>query len=1052
MAKQLIRTYTFAPGSPGIIVIPGKWDLNQILLITNATRNVFLYNFADATYSGTSVSFSRANSTAFPTTLNNTDGLTTITLTGNTSAQSASDNLQIFVERNEVITRPWPMGTDAFERTRVAAPKAMIDADFEYGLQPTKWQTLETLRNYPSFYEVPGTEISNISITTNASGGPTGSATSASLITIVTPSPHYLTAGTAIAVKGLLSGVTAFSRAEGSFLINTVPNGNAITYFAKGKVGTTDGERLDTVYAQIRRAALFTGSAISTGTFSIIGGGVSSTATIQVSFPTDHGLFPGATIYTQLNSDNGSNNHVLAQGSFFVTTVTNTSTVQYSARAPGSITGTPIGVVYARPDCFFQHRPFDGGVQLGTGNPTYMTSAVRMSKKYIRYQSGKSINYNTGALFAPNYDIRSITATNTIVGSTVFVTTDDVDHGLQPTAVIQLQGVTTTGYNVTATVTSVIDERTFTYITNTALSATTAVLGTPCLMSHVSWHGSTVRAGTFDEQNGMFWQYDGSQMALGQRTSTLQTAGTITVIPDSNLIVGQNTRFTDQLVAGDRVVIRGMTHSVSKVTSATWLSVTPDYRGITTSTGVKMLKTRDILYPQNQWNLDRCDGTNGVYNPSGYLLLPNKMQMIGMQWTWYGAGFIDWMLRGPDGNYLTVHRQKNSNVNTEAYMRSGNMPVRYEVINEGARSQITTGISSAAVAMTVTDVTYFPNTGTVYIDNELISFTGKNTTTSQLTGLTRGTTLGLYAGGTTRTFSAAGAVAHTTNTGVMLISQTATPTISHWGSAMLQDGGFDEDRGYIFNYQASNISAQLRKTTAFAIRLAPSVSNALVGDLGQRELINRAQLLLQSVAVTAGAAGANQAIVVEGVLNPSNYPTTATNIVWKTLTSGGQPSFSQIADGRDIAWDNTATILGVSFTGVANVTGTVTVSVNTTATIRIGDSFVSTGTAGGTIITAIGAGVLTLSQPLPSAVGAGQSITVTRNQFATPGETIFSFINSPSGTDSLDLSALKELTNTPLGGRGAFPNGPDVLAINVYVTQGQNILSNLVLRWGEAQA
>jgi hypothetical protein len=65
---------------------------------------------------------------------------------------------------------------------------------------------------------------------------------------------------------------------------------------------------------------------------------------------------------------------------------------------------------------------------------------------------------------------------------------------------------------------------------------------------------------------------------------------------------------------------------------------------------------------------------------------------------------------------------------------------------------------------------------------------------------------------------------------------------------------------------------------------------------------------------------------------------------------------------------------------------------------------------------------------------------------------VFSFIAGQLGRDALDLSPLKELTNTPIGGRGTFPNGPDVLFINVYLTQGSPINANLVLRWGEAQA
>ena len=65
---------------------------------------------------------------------------------------------------------------------------------------------------------------------------------------------------------------------------------------------------------------------------------------------------------------------------------------------------------------------------------------------------------------------------------------------------------------------------------------------------------------------------------------------------------------------------------------------------------------------------------------------------------------------------------------------------------------------------------------------------------------------------------------------------------------------------------------------------------------------------------------------------------------------------------------------------------------------------------------------------------------------------MFSFIAVPGERSTLDLSELKELTNTPLGGRGTFPNGPDVLAINVYKVTGSDINSNIIIKWGEAQA
>ena len=72
--------------------------------------------------------------------------------------------------------------------------------------------------------------------------------------------------------------------------------------------------------------------------------------------------------------------------------------------------------------------------------------------------------------------------------------------------------------------------------------------------------------------------------------------------------------------------------------------------------------------------------------------------------------------------------------------------------------------------------------------------------------------------------------------------------------------------------------------------------------------------------------------------------------------------------------------------------------------------------------------------------------------YAQPGETVFSFIAVPGERSSLDLSELKEITNTPLGGRGTFPNGPDVLAINIYKIAGSDTNANILLKWGEAQA
>jgi len=901
----------------------------------------------------------------------------------------------------------------------------------------------------------------------------------------------------------------------------------------------------------------------------------SAIATLDATFTNAHGLVPGASFITTIQSDDDANNHNLAAGSYIATNIPTVNSLRFQARAVGAVdvsSNVIQGSVYPRPDSFFVHRPFDGGVMLGTGGPQHGAQAIRQSKKYIRYQSGKGIMYTTGALFAPSYDIRSITADGVEVNSLITVTTDDNDHGVQPGGTVRIIGVETPGFNSgeqTAvpprfdyTVAEVVDERTFKVRAVRRLGATTAILGFGSQMSVVAWHGATVRSGIFDDQNGIYWEFDGTNVSVNQRTGTRQLAGTISLAVDDNLITGINTRFQDQLKAGDRIVIKGMTHVVSHVNSQTAITVTPDWRGVVNITGAKINLVADKKVKQKDFNLDRLDGTG----PSGYDIDIAKMQMIGIQYSWYGAGFIDFMLRGSNGNFVFAHRMRNSNINTEAFMRSGNLPVRYEVTNEGPSGKLTADMTSSQTTLKLFDGSFFPNSGTIYVDNEIMTFSGR--TGNTLTGITRGATFSNFQAGATRAYTAAAATTHADRTGVILISQTITPLISHWGSAFITDGGFDSDRGYIFSYAETAIEVSTTKQTAFMIRLAPSVSNALIGDLGSRELLNRAQLLLTGLEVTSesGAGG----IVIEGVLNPQNYPLNPNDVGWSGLSNvaqGGQPSFAQVASGGGVTWSDGASATTANLTQIANVTAVLDSgqynsrsgsywsdwlsisAVDYRATFGdsdpdwvIGKTITGSGIRSGTTVE--GAYIdssgtyasFTLSKTLSSNIGANtsnavtisfptegvnrnfgyftvasfeasgatigttvtggnNSITVPANTqiysiiqetwaatsyykvslnnaysgtlqantgtlalefiappFAQPGETIFSFIAVPGERSTLDLNDLKELTNTPLGGRGTYPNGPDVLAINVYKVSGSAIDANIIIRWGEAQA
>lgn len=799
--------------------------------------------------------------------------------------------------------------------------------------------------------------------------------------------------------------------------------------------------------------------ALSSPTTNVIGTtasvSYSAIAKLLVEFDSNHGLVPGDTILASITST--GSNHSLASGPFFVDEVPTLDRLVYTARTTGNISNGLSGKIYPRTDSFYTHRPFDGGVQLGTGGPAYGAQAVRQSKKYIRYQSGKGIMYTTGALFAPSYDLRSVESNGLTPGSIITVVTDDLNHGLQVGAEISLSGIRTSGYESHYVVASIIDEITFTVIANNVLGHTSAAFAEQPIVSVYKWKGATVRAGAFDDQNGIFFQYDGTNIAVGLRSSTYQIAGTISATPDSNTINGTNTKFTEQLTVGDRLVIRGMTHVITKIDNDTRLFVNPDYRGVANATNVKAALTRDFIIPQQQWNIDKADSTG----KSGYNIDITRMQMIGFQYTWYGAGFIDWMLRGPSGNFIFLHRLKNNNRNTEAFMRSGNLPVRYEVINEGAKGRLNDALSSTNVEeMILEDTTLFPASGSVYVDNEIIRYTSK--TLTKLVGLTRSATYSNFSAGSQRTYRAGSATTHTDGTGVLLLTNTATPQINHWGSAFLTDGGFDEDRGYLFSHQEKEVSISTSKSALFLIRLSPSVSNAITGDLGERELINRAQLLLKNIEITTQGGASTQGVIIEGILNPRNYPSNPENITWAGLNtggSGGQPSFAQISSGGDIVWDGAASSVSAANTlNQGGSTNYVVFQRSAVAGVQIGWQVTGGDLPGGTTVVNFfnfDSSRIYIQFSNRTRPGNANNTTYTFSPItgaAIPGEQVFSFTAAPGSRDTIDLSELKELTNTPIGGRGTFPNGPDVLAINAYLTSGSPVKATINIRWSEAQA
>jgi hypothetical protein len=875
-----------------------------------------------------------------------------------------------------------------------------------------------------------------------------------------------------------------------------VAEANYFTYFPRRTTGLQVGDQINKFDTQVRKAAAYTGATIPVST---ITSDTNTPSTITVTTPYDHGLSPGTPILVDILS--AINNKEYVDGSFTVLSIPTTKSFTFQGKSGRSISNTPVitANVYVRPSAFFVHRPFDGGVLIGSGTPHRGALASRQSKKYFRYQSGKGLVWTSGTLLSTNFDVTNVAATGTAVSGNSIIISTEVEHYLQIGANVRLSGVQTSGYNGFYRVANVVTDNSFSVSLNSTLDSVSPILDNQPKINLINWHGGTVRAGIFDEQNGAYWENNGTNINACLRSATFQLNGTLSVEVGSQLVTGDGTcRFLEQLTQYDRVVIRGMSHTVTSIQDNNNMTVSPPWRGALNQSRIKASRVIEKRVPQSQFNLDKIDGTG----PSGYVLDASKMQMLLIQYTWYGAGFVEYGVRGPLGNFIMCHRIQNNNVNDEAYMRSGNLPVRYSATNDGATARLAVAANAAATSITISDGTQFPVATVSYpfyvqIDNEVVKVSGHTAGSNQLTNLTRSATFSLWQDGQARSFTMGSAASHSANVGVSILDSTVSPTLNHWGSAVIMDGGFDQDRGYAFTYSRNNMALPTvadSKSAVFLMRLAPSVSNTLIGDLGTRDLINRAQLLLESmfINVTGGR------MLVEGILNPTNI--NESSITWINLnqeTTGNQPSFTQFSTAfrftdsstggvvaslinqlgglnrsgtapstaaRYLIYQKIGTTVGMTTSGSgtgANVsvykTSTLSATVNTTtASVVVHEA--GSGFAVGDTLTLPGNTWSTSSTTLTSVGGTSPTNDVTLTVLSvaagvTGGERLFAIPVSTTNSGFLDLTKVKQIGTSAIPGGGIYPNGPEVLAIQVQaITPAGGATGDFQITFSETQA
>jgi hypothetical protein len=567
-------------------------------------------------------------------------------------------------------------------------------------------------------------------------------------------------------------------------------------------------------------------------------------------------------------------------------------------------------------------------------------------------------------------------------------------HRLLKDASIRVSGATESIYNGDFTVSAVIDE--FTFDVDLPAEASVSVPGGIIQYNMNGYTGAYTRAGMFDGQNGFFFEFDGQDLYCVRRSSTQQLSGKVSVFNNSNLVRGVNTNFYGQLEVGDMIVIRGGSYKVTEITSRTDLVIQPQYKG-RSADNVIVTKTIDTKVARPNWSVDPCDGTGN----SGYLLDLNKIQMAYMDYSWYGAGKIRFGFKDTNGHVKYVHEFIHNNRLDEAYMRSGNLPAKYEIENgpspdyaptlfHWGTSVIMDGtfdeddaylFTAASKSLSFTNgqsltATTNQNSQLFYVYNRAtrnydwyVRFSFPTADSSKFSTGTKLYTSNNQLNGQEvayTQFSGSNILVH-----IYIQSGFYTPAVYP-----VVTSGTAVSIGQPPVQTGNGVNLGTDVIPLLTIRLAPSVDSGLSGELGAREVINRMQLKLAEVGLIL-THDCEVSMILNGDLS---------NVAWENVKA---PSLSQL-----LKHDSGDKIVG-------------------------GVEIFSFRASGG------------------STDNTGKRLSATSN---------------------FPLGTIIDMGNSILGGNGTFPNGPDILTVAVKVvdTQGLSAVSPFVassrITWAESQA
>lgn len=289
---------------------------------------------------------------------------------------------------------------DPVTKLRISQPETLIDTDFEYGLQPTKWETVELINNTPSFFSKSGdTTIPNISsiLSTEQSRE----------IKVITSLAHGLAVGIPINVAG-----TKSLTANGSFIINSVPTPTSFTYLCKQNQAQTAS--IEDLYTSVITGEFFQGSQIRISDSEGIktDAGTISTLTVKTDSPHGFGLNTpfyflnlNSSISQEFDSSNTTGKSFDASNSSTAQTFDGSNTLNYlpvdfdNKASTGNITSSILSVDTSADTITVSHQTGETFVNAVTGTPLYY-NVVAGSGYFFDNPRGVVFVKNTGTLSA----------------------------------------------------------------------------------------------------------------------------------------------------------------------------------------------------------------------------------------------------------------------------------------------------------------------------------------------------------------------------------------------------------------------------------------------------------------------------------------------------------------------------------------------------------------------------------------------------------------------------------------------------------------------------